>query len=117
MSAPPPRIPVVAKRGIFLPECGLWLDPWDRQDWAFVSHAHADHFAAHGTIIASKGTAKLITARFRGAYALEPHMFGRAWTWRGHRLMLLPAGHTLGSAQIHVTRLVDGASLLYTGDF
>lgn len=117
MSASPARIPVVAKRGIYLPECGLWLDPWDRQDSAFVSHAHADHFAAHGTIIASKATAKLITARFRGAYALEPHMFGRAWTWRGHRLMLLPAGHTLGSAQIHVTRLADGASLLYTGDF
>jgi DNA ligase-1 len=111
------RIPVLAKRGIYLPECGLWLDPWERQECAFVSHAHADHFAAHGTIIASKGTAKLIEARFRGAYTLEPHMFGRAWTWRGHRLMLLPAGHTLGSAQIHVTRLSDGASLLYTGDF
>jgi DNA ligase-1 len=117
VSASPARIPVIAKRGIYLPECGLWLDPWDRQDRAFVSHAHADHFAAHGTIIASKGTARLIEARFRGAYVLEPHMFGRAWTWRGHRLMLLPAGHTLGSAQIHVTRLADGASLLYTGDF
>lgn len=117
MSASSARIPVIAKRGIFLPECGLWLDPWDRQERAFVSHAHADHFAAHGTIIASKGTARLIEARFRGGSQLEPHMFGRAWTWRGHRLMLLPAGHTLGSAQIHVTRLADGASLLYTGDF
>jgi len=111
------RIPIDAKRGIYLPECGLWLDPWDRQEVAFVSHAHADHFGAHGTIIASKGTAGLIQARFRGTYTLEPHMFGRAWTWRGHRLMLLPAGHTLGSAQIHVTRIEDGASLLYTGDF
>lgn len=117
VTASPVRIPVLAKRGIYLPECGLWLDPWDRQECAFVSHAHADHFGAHGTIIASKGTARLIEARFRGAYSLEPHMFGRAWTWRDHRLMLLPAGHTLGSAQIHVTRLADGASLLYTGDF
>ena len=116
-SASVARIPIVAKRGIFLPECGLWLDPWDRQELAFVSHAHADHFGAHGTIIASKATAALIQARFRGAYTLDPHMFGRAWTWRGHRLMLLPAGHTLGSAQIHVTRLEDGATLLYTGDF
>jgi len=117
VSSTPARIPVVAKRGILLPECGLWLDPWDRQERAFVSHAHADHFASHGTIITSKPTARLIEARFRGAYTLEPHMFGRAWTWRGHRLQLLPAGHTLGSAQIHVTRLSDGATLLYTGDF
>ncbi len=82
-----------------------------------MSHAHSDHFAAHNRIIASKGTARLIEARFRGTHVIEPHMFGRAWKWRGHRLMLLPAGHTLGSAQIHVTRLADGASLLYTGDF
>ncbi|HRQ88769.1 MAG TPA: ATP-dependent DNA ligase, partial [Bacteroidia bacterium] len=35
----------------------------------------------------------------------------------GHVLRLLPAGHILGSAMLHVTRLADGASLLYTGDF
>ncbi len=117
MSASASRIPIVAKRGIYLPEAGLWLDPADRQECAFVSHAHSDHFAAHGTIIASKATAALIEARFYGQYTVEPHMFGRAWTFNGHRLMLLPAGHTLGSAQIHVTRLSDGATLLYTGDF
>ena len=35
----------------------------------------------------------------------------------GFRLRLLPAGHIPGSAMLHVTRLEDNASLLYTGDF
>ncbi len=72
-SASAARIPIVAKRGIFLPECGLWLDPWDRQELAFVSHAHADHFGAHGTIIASKATAALIQAR--GSLSLRTKTF------------------------------------------
>ena len=35
----------------------------------------------------------------------------------GFRLRLLPAGHIPGSAMLHVTRISDNASLLYTGDF
>ena len=35
----------------------------------------------------------------------------------GFRLRLLPAGHIPGSAMLHITRLADNASLLYTGDF
>ena len=26
---------------------GLWLDPHRPRDFAFLSHAHADHFAPH----------------------------------------------------------------------
>jgi len=39
------------------------------------------------------------------------------WERDGFRLRLLPAGHIAGSAMLHVTRLKDQASLLYTGDF
>ena len=35
----------------------------------------------------------------------------------GFRVRLLPAGHISGSAMLHVTRMKDNASLLYTGDF
>ena len=35
----------------------------------------------------------------------------------GFRFRLLPAGHITGSAMLHVTRLKDNATLLYTGDF
>ena len=32
------------KRGVHLPGAGLWLDPRDPQDLAFVSHAHSDRW-------------------------------------------------------------------------
>ncbi|MEM7384508.1 MAG: ATP-dependent DNA ligase, partial [Verrucomicrobiota bacterium] len=82
-------------------------------------HAHADHFAAHDEIICSRPTAELIQSRFGFApgkiTALD---YEEALPWGDHyELRLLPAGHILGSAQIHVLRREDGESLLYTGDF
>lgn len=111
-------IPVEFHRGIHLPEAGLWLDPWDAKPLAFVSHAHADHFSRHELAICTATTARLVRARYHfpedrllGLAEHQPHEI------EGHRLRLLPAGHICGSAMIHITRLRDGATLLYTGDF
>jgi DNA ligase 1 len=46
-------IQVRYERGVYLPNEDLWLDPWDRKPFAFVSHAHSDHIAAHDEIIVS----------------------------------------------------------------
>ena len=48
---------------------------------------------------------------------LEAVEFHLPWERDGFRMRLLPAGHIAGSAMLHVTRLKDQASLLYTGDF
>ncbi|MFD2257403.1 ATP-dependent DNA ligase [Luteolibacter algae] len=48
---------------------------------------------------------------------LEALEFGAMIDRDGFRLRLLPAGHIVGSAMLHVTRKKDGATLLYTGDF
>jgi DNA ligase-1 len=105
-------------RGLHLPELDLWLDPWDAKPWAFVSHAHADHFARHQSALCSTVTAALVRARFGLAETrLDAVPFSAAFERHGHRLRLLPAGHIAGSAMLHVTRLADGATLLYTGDF
>lgn len=107
------------RQGIFLPELELWLDPKVRRDRAFVSHAHSDHFAKSKRIWCSVATGELIGERY-GVSALgevvspEWHEVVRE---RGFDLRLLPAGHILGSAMLHVTRVEDGATLLYTGDF
>jgi DNA ligase-1 len=111
-------IEVVFNRGIHLPEVDFWLDPWDAKESAFVSHAHADHFARHGNALCSTLTAKLLRARFNMAEArLEGEDFGQMVDREGFRLRMLPAGHIAGSAMLHVTRKKDGATLLYTGDF
>jgi DNA ligase-1 len=105
-------------RGLHLPELDLWLDPWDAKPHAFVSHAHADHFARHEKALCSTVTAALVRSRYGVAAArLEAVPFHAAVEHAGHRLRLLPAGHIAGSAMLHVTRISDGATLLYTGDF
>ncbi|MEI7927053.1 MAG: MBL fold metallo-hydrolase RNA specificity domain-containing protein [Verrucomicrobiales bacterium] len=111
-------IEVRFNRGLYLPEADLWLDPWDAKPRAFVSHAHADHFARHEALICSDVTAILIRRRFRLAESrIESASFHTPFILNGFRLRMLPAGHVTGSAMLHVTRLRDGATLLYTGDF
>lgn len=111
-------IEVRFQRGLHLPELDLWLDPWDAKPWAFVSHAHADHFARHESALCSEVTAKLLHERFHLAERrIEAVAFQVPIVRDGFRLRLLPAGHISGSAMLHVTRIKDNASLLYTGDF
>lgn len=101
-----------------MPELDLWLDPWDAKPRAFVSHAHADHFARHESALCSEVTATLLRKRFHLAEnRIEPVSFHVPVVRDGFRLRLLPAGHISGSAMLHVTRIKDNASLLYTGDF
>ena len=111
-------IEVRFQRGLHLPELDLWLDPWDAKPRAFVSHAHADHFARHESALCSDVTAALVRKRFHLAESrIEAVSFHVPIVRDGFRLRLLPAGHISGSAMLHVTRIKDNASLLYTGDF
>ena len=108
-------IQVRYERGVYLPNEDLWLDPWDRKPFAFVSHAHSDHIAAHDEIIVSERTARLMQARLPGERHEHVVPFGERTSIRGLDLTLLPAGHIFGSAQFFLE--TANGSLLYTGDF
>jgi DNA ligase 1 len=111
-------IEVRFQRGLHLPELDLWLDPWDAKPWAFISHAHADHFARHESALCSEMTAELVKRRFHLAgNRIESVAFHVPIIRDGFRLRLLPAGHISGSAMLHITRIKDNATLLFTGDF
>jgi DNA ligase-1 len=116
---PPPLLAVTHRRGIHLPEADLWLDPHFGVDRAFISHAHADHVARHRTTFCSELTMHLMGERYGrsrdGLFQALP--MRRPFEWEGWELRLLPAGHIVGSAMLHLTRQSDGASLLYTGDY
>jgi DNA ligase 1 len=114
----PVLIPVEFHRGIYLPELDLWLDATKPKPWSFVSHAHADHFARHEKALCSRVTGELLKARYRLKQdRLETLDFRSPLEVNGYRLRILPAGHIWGSAMLHLTRIRDGATLLYTGDF
>jgi DNA ligase-1 len=116
---PNPRFIKVEKDGgLYLPEAGWWLDVRRAKACGFVSHAHSDHVGRHERVICSEATGRLLVGRFGvGRERLEVRAYGEDWEEGGFRFCLLPAGHVLGSAQLYVERLRDGATLLYTGDF
>jgi DNA ligase-1 len=108
-------IDVCFDRGVYLPQQDLWLDAWDAKRFAFVSHAHSDHVAPHDEIILSDRTARLMHARLPGTRTEYVLPFGKRRTVQDLEIMLLPAGHIFGSAQLCL--FTAGDTLLYTGDF
>lgn len=109
-------IDVRHNNGVFLPGCGLWLDPRGSKEMAFVSHAHSDHTGRHAATIATPTTLRLMEARM-GALDGERIAvgFGEERQFEACSIRLIPAGHVLGSAQAFIKS--DGGTLLYTGDF
>jgi DNA ligase 1 len=101
--------------GVYLPTHDLWLDPWEPKRFAFVSHAHSDHIAPHREMILSERTACLMQARMPGSRIEHVLPFGEQHRVHDVDLMLLPAGHIFGSAQLFLAQ--ENETLLYTGDF
>ena len=102
-------------RGVYLPKADLWLDAWDPKRFAFVSHAHSDHIAPHEEIVLSERTARLMRARMPGTRIEHALPFAEQRRVRDLDVMLLPAGHIFGSAQLYL--MTETETLLYTGDF
>jgi putative mRNA 3-end processing factor len=102
-------------RGLFLTAAGLAVDVRRRQPRAFVSHAHADHIAAHELALTTPATARLYQHRLGEHRQTKELAYGEPLEFGPLRLTTLPAGHCLGSAMLLAE---DGErSLLYTGDF
>lgn len=104
---------VVWDRGVALPGHRLWLDPLVVRSFAFISHAHTDHARRHKEALLTPQTLALIPAerRPRGWRMLG---YGETMRRGDGSVTLHPAGHMLGSAQLHFQH--DGWSVLYTGD-
>ncbi|TMF32274.1 MAG: DNA ligase, partial [Chloroflexi bacterium] len=83
------------------------------RSFAFISHAHTDHARRHKEALLTPQTLALIpeARRPRGWRMLG---FGEPMRRGDGRVTLYPAGHMLGSAQLHFEH--DGTSVLYTGD-
>ena len=87
-------------RGVYLPNEDIWLDPSDAKPFAFVSHAHSDHIAAHDEIIVSERTARLMQARLPGERNEHVLNFGEKATVRGLDVTLIPAGQSVDTIAV-----------------
>ena len=103
--------------GLYVPAFEAWIDPAVPVARALLSHAHADHAVdGHGEILATPETGAFYRLRHPDwTGSLRELGFGEPLEARGVTLRCVPAGHVLGSAQLHFSSETD--SVLYTGDF
>ena len=114
--------------GLRLADSPWWLDHQAPVSHCFVSHAHTDHLPrgdrrnppnpskVHGIALCTPATAAI--GRHRCGLAervMEHDYFEPVELATDVTARLLPAGHVLGSAMLHVSR--HGRSILYTGDY
>ena len=105
--------------GIYLPAINLWLDPQQRCDHSWISHAHSDHARGlHCDVIGTSATLGIYRQRWpedvdqpQKLHSLD---FGDSMEWNGARLTAYPASHIVGAAQLLIEH--EGERLVYTGD-
>jgi len=100
--------------GIEIEGVGFPLDATRKHDFAFVSHAHADHVARHRKILATPETIIFFRKRFNRVLS-HAVTLGQRTMVDGIDVELFSSGHILGAAQIMINH--NGRKIVYTGDF
>ncbi|MCI4664228.1 MAG: ligase-associated DNA damage response exonuclease [Neomegalonema sp.] len=119
MSRAQPKYPLILERGaLFCPAGGFYIDPLRVVDRAIVTHGHSDHCRpGHGKVLATAATLAIARARYgeRAFGAAQALAYGERLKIGDATVMLAPAGHVLGSAQVVVE--VDGVRAVVSGDY
>ena len=95
--------------GLFFNRPRLALDVRRRQPHGFVSHAHADHIAAHEVAYCTPETGRLYKLRMGAARRVIEFPYREPIEFGDVRITTYPAGHCLGSAMAHVATLDSDA--------
>ena len=115
-------IEIIYNDGLYLPALDLWCDAKTPRSRCVVSHGHSDHIEAHGEIIATPETARILAHRL-AAFTGDAHLlpYGEPFDLPATgdtppaRVTFSPAGHCLGAAQTLIE--VGNTRICYTGDF
>ena len=108
----------VRAEGLFCPAGGFFIDPVRPVDRAVITHGHSDHArAGHGRVLATAETLSIMKIRYGDSFAVSSQaaMYGQRQRVGGVDMMLVPAGHVLGSAQVVIESA--GARVVISGDY
>src|SRR5687768_11872306 len=90
-------------QGLFCPDGGFFIDPWQPVERAVITHAHGDHARpGSAAYLCTPETVPLLKRRFGEDATVQPLPCGRPLTMGGVTISLHPAGHVLGSAQVRI---------------
>ena len=104
-------------RGLYCAPGDFYIDPVRPVARAVITHGHADHArAGHGGVLATPETLEIMEERYGlTSPARQPAAYGDSVTRDEVEVILVPAGHVLGSAQA-VVRL-EGLTMVVSGDY
>ena len=108
----------VRPEGLYCSAGDFYIDPVRPVARAVITHGHSDHArAGHGHIIATPETLAIMATRYGENFTLlrDPLETGRERAVGTTSLMLMPAGHILGSAQAVLEH--DGHRIVVSGDY
>jgi putative mRNA 3-end processing factor len=106
-----------SSRGLSCERGGFHIDPWRPVPLAVVTHAHSDHAAGgSGEYVCTPAVAEQLRLRLGAGTPTREVAFGEAIDLGRTRVTLIPAGHTLGSAQALVED-ASGERWVVTGDY
>jgi putative mRNA 3-end processing factor len=104
--------------GLYCEPGGFFVDPSRPVDRAIVTHGHGDHArSGHGKVAATKETLAIMGVRYGEDFAREvqPLAYGERLSIGDVTVMLEPAGHILGSAQVVLEH--GGCRAVISGDY
>lgn len=104
--------------GLYCPPGDFYIDPVRPVSRAVITHGHADHArAGHGSVAATAPTLAIMAARYGESFTetRTALAYGAPLVRDGVEIVLEPAGHVLGSAQV-VLRW-KGMTIVVSGDY
>jgi len=104
--------------GLYCEPGGFFIDPSRPVDRAIVTHGHGDHArAGHGKVAATAETLAIMEVRYGEGFARETQAlaYGERLVMGDVTIMLEPAGHILGSAQVVLEHA--GSRAVVSGDY
>jgi putative mRNA 3-end processing factor len=104
--------------GLYCEPGGFFIDPSRPVDRAIVTHGHGDHArSGHGKVAATSETLAIMGVRYGADFARETQAlgYGERLTLGDVTVMLEPAGHILGSAQVVLEH--GGCRAVISGDY
>ena len=104
--------------GLYCAPGDFFVDPVRPVARAVITHGHADHArAGHGAVLATQATLDIMAERYGAGFAqsAQAAAYGEVVPRDGVEVVLHPAGHVLGSAQVEVRW--KGLNVVASGDF
>ena len=106
----------VTSSGIYCPQGGFYIDPWQPVDFAIITHGHADHARPGRTkYLCHHCTVPILKSRLGNDIAVQGAAYNEPLYINNVKVTLHPAGHIIGSAQVRLE--YQGRITVISGDY